>query len=78
MDSAQSTINMCNMLARPRGGLGARPKEFEVLKKAYPGGSATQQNRVRDYVIFEDYTGITPGLHQACTRITHICKSLNY
>ena len=46
-------------------------------------GSATQQNRVRDYVIFEilprlhlDYTGITPGLLQVCTEITHIRTSV--
>ena len=37
-------------------------------------GSATQQNCVRDYVIFQflprlhqDYTGITPGLHRDYT-----------
>ena len=37
-------------------------------------GSATQQNHVQDYVIFEDYTGITPGFH----RDYIICISINY
>ena len=36
-------------------------------------GSATQQNCVRDYVIFEDYTGITPGFY----RDYIICNSIN-
>ena len=37
-------------------------------------GSATQQNCVRDYVIFTILSKVTPGLHQVCTKITHICN----
>ena len=42
-------------------------------------GSATQQNRVRDYVIFtillrlhRDYAWITPGLHRDYTWFAHV------
>ena len=37
-------------------------------------GSAIQQNCVRDYIIFEDYTGITPVFY----RDYIICNSINY
>ena len=49
--------------------------DLQSSNKLLHEGPATQQNCVRDYVIFTILPRLHQGLQQVCPGITHICNS---